>query len=109
VTYFVAGTTGVQYWKFLLYDGIAACVSAPFWVILGHWAGRHRMLHKAWQLAKDVQIGIILVVAALIAIWVLASLVRRRMRKERGPATLSAIPGGRARSEPPPLKRTNEA
>src|SRR5207247_3358063 len=26
VTYFVAGTTGVQYWKFILYDGLAACV-----------------------------------------------------------------------------------
>jgi membrane protein DedA with SNARE-associated domain len=109
VTYFVAGTTGVPYWKFIFYDGLAACVSAPFWVILGHWAGRHRMLHKAWHLAKEVQIGIILIVAGLVAVWVLVSLVRRRMRKARGPATLSAIPGGRARSEPPPLKRTNEA
>jgi membrane protein DedA with SNARE-associated domain len=109
VTYFVAGTTGVTYWRFLLFDGIAACVSAPFWVLLGHWAGKHRMLHKAWQLAKEVQIGIILVVAGLIAIWVLVSLIRKRMRKSPAQATLSALPGGRTRSGPPALKRTNEA
>ena len=35
VTYFVAGLTGVPYWKFITYDGIAACVSAPAWVYLG--------------------------------------------------------------------------
>ena len=39
VTYFVAGTSGVPFWKFLFYDGIAACASAPAWVFLGYWAG----------------------------------------------------------------------
>ena len=109
VTYFVAGTTGVPYWKFIFYDALAACVSAPFWVLLGHWAGKHRMLHKAWHLAKEVQLGIILAVAGVLVIWAAVALVRKQMRKARAPATLSAIPGGRARSEPPPLKRTNEA
>jgi membrane protein DedA with SNARE-associated domain len=111
VTYFVAGTTGVPYWKFILYDGIAACASAPGWVYLGFWAGKHRMLHKAWHYAKEVQIGILLAVAALLATWLLVSLVRRRLRSGRNPpATLSALPGGRAaKSAPPPLKRTTEA
>src|SRR5205085_1470143 len=49
VTYFVAGTTGVPYWKFILYDGLAACVSAPAWVYLGFWAGKNHMLKKAWR------------------------------------------------------------
>jgi membrane protein DedA with SNARE-associated domain len=109
VTYFVAGTTGVPYWKFILFDGIAACASAPGWVLLGHWAGKHRMLHKAWHWAKEVQIGILLVVGTLLLTWLLISMVRRRIRRSRPPATLSALPGGRAKSEPAPLKRTTEA
>ena len=91
VTYFVAGTTGVPYWKFLLYDGIAACVSAPGWVLLGHWAGKHRMLRKAWQYAKEVQIGLIATVLAIIALWIAIALIRRRMRNRSQPPTLSNL------------------
>ena len=94
VTYFVAGTTGVPYWKFLLYDGIAACASAPGWILLGHWAGKHRMLRKAWQYAKEVQIGIIGVVLGIVVLWIAIALIRRRMRRNQAP-TLSALPGGR--------------
>jgi membrane protein DedA with SNARE-associated domain len=94
VTYFVAGTTGVPYWKFILYDGIAACASAPGWVLLGHWAGKHRMLRKAWQYAKQVQIGILLLVLATIVLWIAIALIHRRIREKRTP-TLSALPGGR--------------
>jgi len=95
VTYFVAGTTGVPYWKFILYDGIAACASAPGWVLLGHWAGKHRMLRKAWQYAKEVQLGLILVVLSIIALWIAIALIRRRLRADKAP-TLAALPGGRA-------------
>jgi membrane protein DedA with SNARE-associated domain len=94
VTYFVAGTTGVPYWKFLLFDGLAACASAPAWVLLGHWAGRNRMLRKAWEYAKEVQIGIIIAVAAVLLLWIAVALIQRKLRKP--PAPLSALPGGRA-------------
>ena len=105
VTYFVAGTTGVPYWKFLLYDGIAACASAPGWVLLGHWAGKHRMLRKAWQYAKEVQIGVILLVLAIILLWIAIALIRRRMLRNRTP-TLSALPGGRG-TQTDPRRRAN--
>ena len=110
VTYFVAGSTGVPYWKFLLYDGIAACASAPGWVLLGHWAGKHRMLRKAWEYAKEVQIGIIVAVAAFIALWIIVAMVRRKLRAARQPA-LSALRGGRAETPSRRVagKRTNEA
>jgi membrane protein DedA with SNARE-associated domain len=107
VTYFVAGTTGVPYWKFLLFDGLAACLSAPFWVMLGHWAGKHRMLNKAWNVAKEVQFGILTAVLGAITLWVVVVLVRKRMHKPA--ATLTSLPGGRAPPEPTPLKRTTEA
>jgi membrane protein DedA with SNARE-associated domain len=112
VTYFVAGTTGVPYWKFILYDGIAACASAPGWVLLGHWAGRHRMLRKAWHWAKEVQIGAILVVLGILALWITVAWIRRRIRESRTP-TLSALPGGRAAESEPARrvagKRSTEA
>lgn len=38
-TYFTVGHAGFPYWRFLLYDGIAALVSAPLWVLLGYWFG----------------------------------------------------------------------
>ncbi len=38
-TYFTVGHSRVPYWEFLLFDGLAALVSAPLWVALGFWFG----------------------------------------------------------------------
>jgi predicted PurR-regulated permease PerM len=76
-------------------------------VLLGHWAGKHRMLNKAWNVAKEVQLGILIAVVCAISCWVVVVLIRRRMRKPA--ATLTSLPGGRAPAEPTPLKRTTEA
>jgi membrane protein DedA with SNARE-associated domain len=107
VTYFVAGSTGVPYWKFLLYDGIAACASAPGWVMLGYWAGKNRMLRKAWQYAKEVQIGVIGLILAILILWAAFSLIRRRMRRNQSP-NLSALPGGRAPQPTPPRRASGD-
>lgn len=108
VTYFVAGSTGVPFWKFLLFDGIAACASAPAWVFLGYWAGKHHMLSRAWRLATNVQMGILISAGALFVFWVVAVLfVRARNRRKArsallpGAKKLEAIDGGRA-----PVPRT---
>lgn len=37
VTYFTAGSAGMSYWRFILFDGIAALLSAPVFV----WVGFH--------------------------------------------------------------------
>ena len=107
VTYFVAGSTGVPYWKFLLYDGIAACASAPGWVMLGYWAGKNRMLRKAWQYAKEVQIGVIGLILAILILWIAFSLIRRRLRRNQ-PPNLSALPGGRAPPPTPPRRAAGD-
>ena len=107
VTYFVAGSTGVPYWKFLLFDGIAACASAPGWVLLGYWAGKHRMLRQAWQYAKEVQIGVIGIILAIIIFWIAFALIRRRMRRNQAPS-LSALPGGRADQPAPPRRAAGD-
>lgn len=35
--FFTAGSTRVKYWKFFFFDGLAALISVPFFVWLGHW------------------------------------------------------------------------
>jgi membrane protein DedA with SNARE-associated domain len=42
--FFTAGSTRVKYWKFFLFDGLAALVSVPFFVWLGAWL---------WEKFKD--------------------------------------------------------
>ncbi|HZX97152.1 MAG TPA: DedA family protein [Myxococcales bacterium] len=101
VTYFVAGLTGVPYWKFITFDGIAACVSAPAWVYLGWWARKHKMLNKVFAWSSQVQLDVLAVIAGLVAIYVIIARLHRRTRRRRGlpvstpPAVpLQAIDGG---------------
>jgi len=35
--FFTAGSTRVKFWKFFVFDGLAALLSVPFFVWLGHW------------------------------------------------------------------------
>jgi membrane protein DedA with SNARE-associated domain len=39
VTYFTAGSVGMPYWRFILWDGLAALLSAPVFVFLGYYFG----------------------------------------------------------------------
>lgn len=104
VTYFVAGTTGVPYWKFLLYDGIAACVSAPAWVILGWWARKHNMIHRAMKISTHAELALLMVISAFGAGWIIIATLRRKARRKRGEITtppevapLRAVDGGARR------------
>jgi membrane protein DedA with SNARE-associated domain len=101
VTYFVAGTTGVPYWKFLTFDGLAACISAPAWVYLGWYARKHRMLNKVWEWAAQAQLAALGGVAAIIALWIVLALVAKRSRRRKAALRLA--------SEPPPLRAVEGA
>jgi membrane protein DedA with SNARE-associated domain len=96
VTYFVAGTTGVPYWKFITYDGIAACVSAPAWIYLGWWARRHRMLNRVWAWSARAQMASIAIVFGLVGVWLIVAVLRKRHRRK-----LAAV---RVATEPTPLR-----
>jgi membrane protein DedA with SNARE-associated domain len=87
VTYFVAGTTKVPYWEFLTFDGIAACVSAPLWVLLGWYARKHNMLNRAWAWATKAQMLLFIVIAALMTVWLVTNHVMRKRRRARGVKT----------------------
>jgi membrane protein DedA with SNARE-associated domain len=84
VTYFVAGTTGVPYWKFLVFDGLAACVSAPAWVILGWYARKHSMIHRAMRISSHAELALLIIFLCVTAAWLLISSLRRRARRLRG-------------------------
>jgi membrane protein DedA with SNARE-associated domain len=82
VTYFVAGTTGVPYWKFLTFDGIAACISAPAWVYLGWYARRHRMLNKVWAWSAQAQLATLGICLGLAGLWIIGATLRKRKRRK---------------------------
>lgn len=66
-TYFTVGHARMPYWKFALYDGFAALVSAPLWVCVGFWFGSD--LEKAAHVAARFGQYILLAVAvALVAV-----------------------------------------
>ena len=92
VTYFVAGLTGVPYWKFISFDGLAACVSAPAWVYLGWWARKHRMLHKVWAWSAQAQLATVGIIAGIVVLWIIVASIRRRSRRARGLPTTTPPP-----------------
>jgi membrane protein DedA with SNARE-associated domain len=76
--FFTAGSTRVTFWKFFLFDGLAALISVPFFVWLGHWlwakfkddiAELDRALSRTHSYS--------LMVAALIALVALLFLIRK--------------------------------
>ena len=93
-TYLTAGMLRYSTWKFLFYDGLAALLSAPVFVWLGHWAyGRYAenfdMIKSQVGRAKLVVIIVGLLIAAMAFL-----ILRRRVRKQQ-----SMMP-------PPPAKST---
>lgn len=65
-TYFTVGHAGLPYWEFLLFDGLAALVSAPLWVCIGFYFGSN--IQEAARFAGQfghwilVAVGVFLVV-----------------------------------------------
>lgn len=93
VAFFSAGAMKVPFWKFFLFDGLAALVSAPLWVYLGFRFGPHVV-----EWAKQFQWAL----GALVVVAIAVFFVRRAMRKkapvqvtvlEKRPAATPSPPG----------------
>ena len=80
VTYFSAGAIGVPFWKFFLFDGLAALVSAPLWVVLGYRYG-HTIVEEAHKWQNAILGGLAVV---LLAVWLWR---RRRIKNSSAAAT----------------------
>jgi len=70
-TFFTVGHARMPYWEFLLFDGVAALVSAPLWVCVGFWFGSdlQAAAHVAGRFSHYILLGVGVVLAALVFRW----------------------------------------
>jgi membrane protein DedA with SNARE-associated domain len=70
-TFFTVGHSRMPLWEFLLFDGCAALISAPFWVCLGFWLGSDLELlaHEASRFSHFILLGVGVVLFALWVRW----------------------------------------
>jgi membrane protein DedA with SNARE-associated domain len=85
--YFTAGSTRVKFWKFFVFDGLAALLSVPFFVWLGHWlwlrfkddvAQLDKALSRTQTYTTIVAIGILIIVGVV----VIKKIREARMKKD---------------------------
>ena len=95
VTYFTAGSAGMPYARFICFDGLAALLSAPLFVLLGYRFGKHIQhvieLMKRYQL---IAVGVLLLTVLLWAAvhrWREISLARK-IRAQLGEEALQPPP-----------------
>jgi membrane protein DedA with SNARE-associated domain len=70
-TYFTVGHARLPFWEFLLFDGVAALVSAPLWVCLGFYFGANieDAAHVAKRFSHVILLAVGVVVAAIAIRW----------------------------------------
>lgn len=75
-TYFVAGSAQMSYFRFIVYDGLAALVSAPFFVYLGYRFGDRIGDVIAW--AEEFHTWLIGAMVIAVVGWLVYRFVKRR-------------------------------
>lgn len=83
--FFTAGSTRVKFLKFFFFDGLAALVSVPFFVWLGHWLWRRfkddiAQLDRALDRTQTYTM-LVAVVLLIVAGWVVVRKVRESRTK----------------------------
>ena len=70
-TFFTVGHARMPMWKFLLFDGSAALVSAPLWVAVGFYFGSdlQEAARVARQFSHYILVGVAVVAGALVLRW----------------------------------------
>lgn len=106
VAFFSAGAMRVPYWKFLLFDGLAALFSAPLWVILGYSFGQDVL-----EWAKRSQWVLVGIGVALVIAWLVFRLVqsRKSARVADGIAPVSSELGIKTPELPSPRLKKAES
>jgi membrane protein DedA with SNARE-associated domain len=102
-TYFTVGHARLPYWQFVLFDGLAALVSAPLWVCLGFWFGSdiERAAREASRFGHYVLLALAVVLTALLVRWLAA----RRGARDASLNGAAPRPAERSSSGPHPARR----
>lgn len=77
--FLTCGIYQVKPWKFLLLDGTAALISVPVWIYVGYVFGQN--LEELEAKIRHVQFGLYAGLAALIAVFIVVALFKRRIAK----------------------------
>lgn len=98
--FFVAGSSGVRYARFITYDGIAALVSVPLWLILGAKFGNEidSLLEKI-QRGKEITFAVI---AGIVLLYVAYIIYKAKASKKRVAAAEAAARAIEQGKEPEP-------
>lgn len=75
-TFWAAGTLKVNYWKFLIFDGLAAFISVPAFVVLGWYFGDD--IERAMQLLDRIELVLLVVAVSAIGGFILWEIRRRK-------------------------------
>ncbi len=87
VTFFTAGSVGMKYFRFMLFDGAAALISAPVFIFLGFYFGGD--LETLLENVKKGQTRVILVLAGVAVVYLGYFLWKRRRDKAAAAAVLA--------------------
>jgi membrane protein DedA with SNARE-associated domain len=83
VTYFTAGSVHMKYWHFLIFDGIAALVSAPVFVFLGYKFGDE--LEGLIRAVRQGQTRVLIGLAIVVGAYLLGTRLWNRWRNKQQP------------------------
>lgn len=97
VTYFVAGASPMAAWRFVLFDGLAACISVPVWMVLGRKLGRHMSMLLVWVERAHL---VLLVAGVVVLLGTVLTLLRRSRRAAAVPRFEPATPDSLAGESP---------
>ena len=74
--FFTCGSYHLPPWKFLLLDGLAALISVPLWIYVGHLFGSN--LEELEVKIRQFQAGVYLILGLIVLAFVGAALIKRR-------------------------------
>lgn len=79
----VAGTMGMNWWRFLIYNSLGAALWVGFWASLAYWLGRRFRQVLAWVSTFEPFVVIVAVAAGIAVLLYLWSHQRKRKRRRK--------------------------
>lgn len=93
--YLSAGMFRVPFWKMIVFDGGAAILSVPCWILVAYYFAKHDMLDRLEEVTGGMKTAILVLVGVVIGGFLLWHFViRPRMQKRKAAASAMAKEDG---------------